>query len=355
MKYIVYLTTNTVNNKIYIGVHSTENPDKFDGYIGNGVTGNIKSPKTPFQYAVKKYGFKSFKRLTIKVFNTLEEALDLEAELVDEEFIKRNDTYNIALGGGMPPIMNKVIYQYSLEGYYIKCWNSIHEASVALNVSESSIGKAILFKRTSSGYLWSDCLLDKLDINDYSIYSPNTAIHIYDSSGIYYKSFNSMSDCLKELNCCLSNIQRALKVGYCVKGYYISTKLTTIFEKPKTERLTGLIHQYSLDGNYIQTYNSIREAEVKLGTKLKGINEAIRESNSYYKGYLWHRGDKLEKMNPYKIPNTKARRIEQYTMDGQLVKTYNTLRECRKDFPNVSKVLNGTAKHCHNFTFKYAE
>lgn len=38
MKYIVYLTTNLVNRKIYVGVHKTENPDIFDGYLGNGLT-----------------------------------------------------------------------------------------------------------------------------------------------------------------------------------------------------------------------------------------------------------------------------------------------------------------------------
>lgn len=43
MKYIVYLTRNVKNNKIYIGVHKTENPDIFDGYIGCGV--NIFLPK----------------------------------------------------------------------------------------------------------------------------------------------------------------------------------------------------------------------------------------------------------------------------------------------------------------------
>lgn len=37
MKYIVYQTINTVNNKIYIGVHGTEDPETFDGYIGNGI------------------------------------------------------------------------------------------------------------------------------------------------------------------------------------------------------------------------------------------------------------------------------------------------------------------------------
>lgn len=30
MKYIVYLTTNIVNNKIYIGVHETEDPEVWD-------------------------------------------------------------------------------------------------------------------------------------------------------------------------------------------------------------------------------------------------------------------------------------------------------------------------------------
>ena len=37
MKYIVYCTTCTKNGKIYIGVHKTENPEVFDGYIGNGL------------------------------------------------------------------------------------------------------------------------------------------------------------------------------------------------------------------------------------------------------------------------------------------------------------------------------
>lgn len=32
MKYIVYLTTNIVNNKIYVGVHGTKDPTVFDGY-----------------------------------------------------------------------------------------------------------------------------------------------------------------------------------------------------------------------------------------------------------------------------------------------------------------------------------
>ena len=36
IKYIVYCTTNLVNNKIYIGVHKT-NPDVFDGYMHRSI------------------------------------------------------------------------------------------------------------------------------------------------------------------------------------------------------------------------------------------------------------------------------------------------------------------------------
>ena len=37
MKYIVYKTTNLINNYIYIGVHKTQDPNIFDSYIGCGV------------------------------------------------------------------------------------------------------------------------------------------------------------------------------------------------------------------------------------------------------------------------------------------------------------------------------
>jgi hypothetical protein len=40
---------------------------------------SYENPSSPLQYAVKKYGVKNFKRTTIKVFDTLEEALALEA------------------------------------------------------------------------------------------------------------------------------------------------------------------------------------------------------------------------------------------------------------------------------------
>ena len=105
MKYIVYITINKENNKIYIGQHATDNENIFDGYIGNMVNvfnpSTIKNPKTKFQCAVKKHGFDKFHRYILATFDTLEDALLLENFLVNKTFLKREDVYNIAEGGQM--------------------------------------------------------------------------------------------------------------------------------------------------------------------------------------------------------------------------------------------------------------
>jgi hypothetical protein len=86
--YTVYQTTNLVNGKIYIGVHKTKNPN--DSYLGSNKI--LKS-------AIKKYGRKNFKKEILFMYQNEEEMWAKEKELVNEEFVQRNDTYNIGNGG----------------------------------------------------------------------------------------------------------------------------------------------------------------------------------------------------------------------------------------------------------------
>lgn len=89
MYYTVYKTKNLENGTEYIGYHATKKLD--DGYLGSG---------TILQKSLKKYGTKSFKKEILFIYSSSDAALKKEAELVNEEYIKRNDTYNIVLGGG---------------------------------------------------------------------------------------------------------------------------------------------------------------------------------------------------------------------------------------------------------------
>lgn len=88
--YIVYKTTNKINGKIYVGVHNGSNLD----YLGSGKYLND---------AIKHYGSNAFEKVILHECLTKQEALEIEASIVTPEFIAREDTYNLVVGGGMPP------------------------------------------------------------------------------------------------------------------------------------------------------------------------------------------------------------------------------------------------------------
>lgn len=88
MFYYTYRTTNTVNGKYYLGVHSTKNLG--DGYLGSG---------TVFREALNKYGKANFKCEILAFYNTQVEAYEAEARLVTEDVVKDSNSYNIVLGG----------------------------------------------------------------------------------------------------------------------------------------------------------------------------------------------------------------------------------------------------------------
>jgi len=145
IKYIVYKTTNLINNYIYIGVHRT-NIDIFDHYYGCGCypTNQRKKDKSGLPEALRKYGYKNFKRETLFEFPDNEAGEDAaykkEGELVTLDFIKRSDTYNRVLGGkkGIWNTFKKPIAQYSIDGTFIRNWECIRDAQEQLNLTSIS-------------------------------------------------------------------------------------------------------------------------------------------------------------------------------------------------------------------------
>lgn len=93
MYYTIYQTTNLVNGKTYIGMHSTHNLN--DGYIGSGKL---------LWKAVEKYGKTNFKTEILHFLNTFQEMVDKEKEIVNESYLRNGNTYNLCQGGRGGPI-----------------------------------------------------------------------------------------------------------------------------------------------------------------------------------------------------------------------------------------------------------
>lgn len=103
--HFIYKTVNLVNDKFYIGMHSTSNLE--DGYIGSGKR---------LWYSIKKYGRENFK-MEILEFLPDRSSLKLrEKELVNSDLLKEELCMNLQIGGGGGFIDNAHQLKCSLAG-----------------------------------------------------------------------------------------------------------------------------------------------------------------------------------------------------------------------------------------------
>lgn len=77
-----------LNGKYYIGKHSTKNLD--DDYWGSS---------EELTEDIKKEGLHNFKKEIVYDTEFEEDALDFEAKVVDDDFVRSHRTYNKTLGG----------------------------------------------------------------------------------------------------------------------------------------------------------------------------------------------------------------------------------------------------------------
>jgi hypothetical protein len=91
--HFVYRTTCLMNGKQYVGVHSTY--DVNDGYLGSSRI---------LQNDIRKFGRHQFNREILSFHPTRESAFTEERILVNEDWIQRDDTYNMFLGGCVTPV-----------------------------------------------------------------------------------------------------------------------------------------------------------------------------------------------------------------------------------------------------------
>lgn len=350
MYWIVYQTTNKVNNKIYIGVHKTNNPYKFDGYIGNGVY--ITQPntymyaKTKFESAVKKYGTENFNRVVLSIFENEEDAYNEEARLVDENFLKRPDVYNMILGGKIPPEVRpiKPVYQYNTDGTFLKEYNSFIEASKAVGRTQSSISDSCTSGLSCGGFYWSREKQDKIEIT-HDI--KNTKVlYQYSVDGEFLQEFESTRATG------YSQASQSAILGNLVDGkYYFCyvkaenySKARDIYVKSRT------IFQYDSNGEFIQEWKYL---DALKEFPNDGINQAIRHKTLTKSGYYWG----LQKYEIYNQPIKKqSRKIAKYDKDNNLIKIYNNSSECyAENGKGVYKNLVGIRKQYKGFIYKYIE
>lgn len=87
--HFLYRTTNLINDRFYIGIHSTRILE--DGYLGSGKR---------LQFEIKKYGKENFKREILEYFENRKTLLEKEEQIVNITLLNNPLILNLAKGGG---------------------------------------------------------------------------------------------------------------------------------------------------------------------------------------------------------------------------------------------------------------
>ena len=115
--------------------------------------------------------------------------------------------------------------------------------------------------------------------------------------------------------------------------------------------------QFSKDGIFVKEHNSIREASDSLGGKIApDISKCCNGLLKSVAGFIW-RFKGSRKPKPFK--NNTLRKVEQYTFDGEYVKTYNSIKEAANatgaSTTGIGNNLSGRANSAFGFIWKYAK
>lgn len=316
--YCVYIHTNRLNGKIYIGI--TKN--KLNVRTGRG---SGYKQCTYFNAAIKKYGWDNFSHEVVATHLTAKQASFYERTLI--KAYRANDRdygYNIQPGGlhagGMSPdglerlrmasieSNRKPIVSFSKNGKRLKEFSSITEAAAYYGVSDSGIEAALyqenktckqmLFRFASdvSDFvdMSEDYLSEKVRIRRYKNgkHAKCADVVLFDEKGNRLKEFASSKECAEYLGVyhgCVSNVINGRNPTVCScyvrrksdVGNAQSIPIDGLYRKK--DRAVAMLDDC---GNTVQVFKSLRDAAKSVGGDHKALKAAAVAGRPYH-GKMW--------------------------------------------------------------------
>lgn len=301
----IYLVTNKVNNKKYVGQTRTTILDRWYGHKHDAKRGK----KTAFALALIKYGFENFiiDELEKIVANTEEELISL---LNDKEiyYIKKynskshNNGYNITSGGdNVSDYIKMKTFCFDLDGNFIKEFESRAEAGRFIGVRGEDVSGAILRNGSIKGLYFSNDNI--FNYNKHSLMKDKRVIS-YDYNGNKLKEYSNCYEAAQDIQSEAGNIYNAcLGIHKSNKGYIWRFDSDNFNDLPLPSKRKRIVNQYSKDGKYINTFESIKEAGETLGIRRSTISSVLSKNGASKSagGYIWYYGSDPTQPNKSKI------------------------------------------------------
>lgn len=291
----IYKIENKINQKIYVG-QSINIMRRWAAHKIDAFNKKLSQKyKSALYSAIRKYGLQNFN------FEILERCSKEDLNRRENYWIQYycsnnpNFGYNLTSGGDNPPKTITKCYQYDLEGYFIKEFESVICASEETKTNKSSISRCCHGGiKSAGGYIWRLYKVEKIE--EYSSEREIIPIYQYSKNGDLIKIYNSMSiasrlsgiDVSCICSCCSHDVKSA--------GGYVWRKEGDEFSYSNAQgnnRVALII--VNENGKIIHRFSSYTEAHNLTGIDKRTIKKLCITKNPDNDGNIWMKEEDYEK------------------------------------------------------------
>jgi group I intron endonuclease len=309
------------SGKIYIG-QSTRLEERKKSYKRLECTGQTRLYRSLLKYSFSEHIFEIIEECTIGDLNIRERywqdyygvlskkglnckltgTNDQSGKLSIESILKRVNSTDYKIRAEK---YYKSILQYSLEGVFIREWNSGKEASQVLGINRSSITDCMKGrKNTSGGFIWK-YKTDKIENTVQSVKPKeeltserlSKPILQYTLSGILLGEWKSATHAYKVLGIPQGDITGVCRERLVSAGGFIWKYRTNSMQKVihvgkvgrelAAAKTSKAVLQTNLEGTFIQEWKSIREAGETLKINRSNITACCKGKLKSAGGFIW--------------------------------------------------------------------
>lgn len=352
----IYKIINDINDKVYVGQTINTINSRFSAHKSSSKT--IDKRECALYRAMRKYGVDHFaivevaKYISDKKENLLKILNEKEIFWISK-FNSYIDGYNETKGGENVSKKNLIsVDQYTLDGTFIKTYDSIMEASRETSVHDSSITMcANKHNKTGGGYIWTKHGEPPI-LNIKPTYSK--CIKQYDLNLNFIAEYECVTDAERKTGISRGGISAVLnKCDYSCKGYIWVDENHEVYTPKQRHRR---IFQYNSLGEYISDYKTAKEAQDLTGISSNSILlncHGVQLSAGYY---IWRFEN--ESFDKYDIPS-KMRPVCIIDENNTVEKIFCSIKDGAKYFnlkstSNIYQSIKLGVK-CHNYYWKYYE
>lgn len=362
----IYKIINDINDKVYIGQTITTIAERWHGHMSSAL--NEKRCKSALYNAMRKYGRDKFHVEEISKYtedskDALINTLNLEEQkyILQYKSLVTQNGYNLEKGGNNKRVPGRKVHKYDLELNYICSYESCREAARQNNIDDCTIYACCKHDYfTAAGYVW--CFDGEQPIKPH-YKTPEE----YNRKPRKKKPINKLSKKRKLLTEQEKHQNKLSRIGYYGKIIqynsfkkiinefddiiYASEKLNTTpkiildncygkslqfnqtvlrfegddFNKFPRSKSLQAITVYDLQGNVIENFINIIEAEKFVGCYRGEILKTIKRGGSYH-GYMFSFYDEPLTRKTY----CWNKHIDMCDDEWNIIKTFNSLRDVNR-------------------------